>query len=72
MANELKVQIGKRVRSIRLQKGLTKEVLCDDESRLSVRQLTRIETGKSLLTIDKGLFIASRLGVSLQEIIDTE
>ena len=70
MTDELKVQIGKRVRQARLQKGLTKEALCEDESQLSVRQLTRVETGKSLLSIDKGLYIARRLGVYLQELID--
>lgn len=70
MTDELKVQIGKRVRQARLQKGLTKEALCEDESQLSVRQLTRVETGKSLLSIDKGLYIARRLGVSPQELID--
>ncbi|MXQ49092.1 helix-turn-helix domain-containing protein [Streptococcus pneumoniae] len=72
MSEELKVEIGQRVRAARKRKGYTKEALCADESHLSVRQLTRIETGKSLLSIDKGLFIASRLGVSIQEFIEPD
>ncbi|MFU2203358.1 helix-turn-helix domain-containing protein [Streptococcus hyovaginalis] len=72
MSEELKAEIGQRVRAARKRKGYTKEALCDDESHLSVRQLTRIETGKSLLSIDKGLFIASRLGVSIQEFIEPD
>lgn len=72
MSEELKAEIGQRVRAARKRKGYTKEALCDDESHLSVRQLTRIETGKSLLSIDKSLFIASRLGVSIQEFIEPD
>lgn len=72
MSEKLKAEIGQRVRAARKRKGYTKEVLCADESHLSVRQLTRIETGKSLLSIDKGLFIASRLGVSIQEFIEPD
>lgn len=72
MSEKLKAEIGQRVRAARKRKGYTKEALCDDESHLSVRQLTRIETGKSLLSIDKGLFIASRLGVSIQEFIEAD
>lgn len=48
---DLKEEIGKRVRQARLNKGLTQADICGDESELTVRQLTRIENGHTLLTI---------------------
>ena len=38
---------GHRLRELRLAQGLTKEKFCEGDEVLSVRQLTRIETGKS-------------------------
>ncbi|MEG3142143.1 helix-turn-helix transcriptional regulator [Streptococcus sp. 2A/TPW/M5] len=41
------------VKKYRKQKGMTKEELCQDESELTVRQLTRIESGLSRPTLTK-------------------
>lgn len=69
---DLKEEIGKCVRQARLSKGLTQADICGDESELTVRQLTRIENGHTLLTIPKALFLASKLGVGVQELVDVE
>ena len=45
---DIKSEIGKKLRRLREEKGLTREVLCNDESELTVRQLVRIEKGESL------------------------
>ena len=36
-----------RLKKLRMVRGLTKEEVCEDEAHLSVRQLTRLEAGKS-------------------------
>ncbi|MGT2750613.1 helix-turn-helix domain-containing protein [Streptococcus orisasini] len=61
---------GERVKHLRLEKGLTKEVFCQDESELSMRQLTRIESGQSVPTLRKAVYIAERLGVTLDYLTD--
>ena len=61
---------GERVKRLRLEKGLTKEVFCQDESELSMRQLTRIEPGESVPTLRKAVYIAERLGVTLDYLTD--
>lgn len=60
--------IGKRIRELRIARGLTRESFCEDGARLSTRQLARIEDGQSSPTWDKLQFIAERLGMSLSEI----
>ena len=39
------LEIGKRIRTLRTEKGLSREAFCGDEKELTVRQLGRIETG---------------------------
>lgn len=63
---------GKRVKAIRLEQGMTKEDFCEDESELSVRQLTRIERGESMPTLAKVEYIASRLGMKIGDLTDKE
>ena len=53
------------VKKYRKQKGMTKEELCQDESELTVRQLTRIESGLSRPTLTKINFLAERLDMNL-------
>ena len=53
--SELKVAIGKKIRELREQRKMTRELLCEDETRLTVRQLASIEAGDSipsLLTLE--------------------
>lgn len=61
---------GKTVQYYRRQLGWTQEDLCQDEVELSIRQLSRIESGKSNPSLDKVRFIAERLGVSIGELTD--
>lgn len=63
---------GLRIKALRKDKGMSQEELCEDQSELSVRQLIRIEGGKTAPSLPKLLFIAKRLNVSLQNLIDSE
>ncbi|MTB63479.1 helix-turn-helix domain-containing protein [Streptococcus sp. zg-86] len=60
---------GDKVRRLREAKKLTREQFCEDETELTVRQLTRIEQGESKPTLTKIFFIAHRLGLSLFELM---
>lgn len=66
------MEFGQRVKQLRRAKHLTKEDFCEDETELSVRQLTRIESGLSLPTLAKVVFIAKRLGVTVGDLADEE
>ncbi|KXT68276.1 helix-turn-helix domain-containing protein [Streptococcus cristatus] len=65
-------EFGQRLRELRKAKGLTKEALCDDESKLSVRQLTRLESGQSQPTLRTLEYLSERLGTGLTELIGQE
>lgn len=62
-------EFGNRIREMRELAGITREEMCEDEVELSVRQLGRIEAGKSKPTFSKISYIASRLKVSLYELM---
>ncbi|MEQ9764487.1 helix-turn-helix domain-containing protein [Streptococcus jiangjianxini] len=66
------INFGKRLKELRNERQLTREEFCMDESELSVRQLARIELGQSLPNIRTAMFIADRLGVSLQFLTNGE
>ena len=65
MSEDIKIEIGKRIREERERQGLTREQVCDTEEELTVKQLMRIELGRSLPTIVKLQYISDKLGVSL-------
>ena len=65
MSENIKIKIGKRIREERERQGLTREQVCDTEEELTVKQLMRIELGRSLPTIVKLQYISDKLGVSL-------
>ena len=44
-------EFGQHLKQLRLNRGWTKEQLCGDESKLSIRQLTRLESGISQPTL---------------------
>jgi|GEM_PF-19886 len=67
---DIKSEIGKKLRRLREEKGLTREVLCNDESELTVRQLVRIEKGESLPSLKKLEYIANMLGIPVSNIVD--
>lgn len=70
--DELKREIGYKIKTIRLSCGKTQIDICGDESELTIRQLARIENGQALATLPKLLLIVDKLGVSLQNIVDVK
>ncbi|MDY5636056.1 MAG: XRE family transcriptional regulator [Streptococcus orisratti] len=72
MVTNIKVEIGKRIRSARLSKGLTQIDICDDESELTIRQLTRIENGQAMITLPKMMFLSEKIGIPIQDLVDTD
>ena len=69
MSEEIKIEIGKRIREERERQGLTREQVCDTEEELTVKQLMRIKLGRSLPTIVKLQYISDKLGVSLNYLL---
>lgn len=67
--SELKVAIGKKIRELREQRKMTRELLCEDETRLTVRQLARIEAGNSIPSLLTLEFIAQQLRIEMYQII---
>ncbi|VUX20725.1 Helix-turn-helix domain protein [Streptococcus pasteurianus] len=61
-------KFGIKVRALREKKGISREEFCGDETELSVRQLPRIEKGQSVPTLNKGVYIAKVLGVTIGEL----
>ena len=69
MSDDIKIEIGKRIREERERQELTREQVCDSEDELTVKQLMRIELGRSLPTIVKLQYISDKLGVSLNYLL---
>ena len=69
MSDDIKIEIGKRIREERERQGLTLEQVCDTEEELTVKQLMRIELGRSLPTIVKLQYISDQLNVSLNYLL---
>ena len=67
--SELKVAIGKKIRELREQRKMTRELLCEDETRLTVKQLARIEAGNSIPSLLTLEFIAQQLHIEMYQII---
>ena len=67
--SELKVAIGKKIRELREQRKMTRELLCEDETCLTVRQLARIEAGDSIPSLLTLEFIAQQLHIEMYQII---
>ena len=68
----LKKEIGKKIKTARLNRGLTQADICDDESELTIRQLARIENGQAMVTVPKLVILSEKLGISVQSIVDIE
>ena len=69
MSVDIKLEIGKKIREERERQGLTREQVCDAEEELTVKQLMRIELGRSLPTIVKLQYVSDRLGISLNYLL---
>lgn len=66
----MKSDFGDKVKKLRKERNITREEFCGDETRLSIRQLARIEAGDSTPNLDKAQFIAETLGVGLSQLTD--
>lgn len=67
-----KEELGLRIRKERENQGLSREALCGDEAELTVRQLLRIETGKSLPKLEKLEFLSRVLGIDISTFLGEE
>lgn len=67
---DIKKELGRRIRTIREDKFLTREDVCSDESELTVRQLFRIEKGESLPSLPKISYIAKKIETPITLLID--
>ncbi|CAM3579579.1 cro/CI family transcriptional regulator [Streptococcus sanguinis SK1 = NCTC 7863] len=65
-------EFGQHLKQLRLNRGWTKEQLCGDESKLSIRQLTRLESGISQPTLSTLEYLASCLEVDLATLIGSK
>lgn len=66
----MKLELGRKIRLAREKRELTREMVCEDESHITIRQLARIETGKSLPTLTKLTFLADKLNISLNYLVN--
>ncbi|EJN93169.1 helix-turn-helix transcriptional regulator [Streptococcus ratti] len=66
----IKEDLGQRIKDKRNQQQLTQSLLCGDETKLTIRQLQRIEGGQSLPTLEKLEFIADRLGTKIADLLE--
>ncbi|MGT2866275.1 helix-turn-helix domain-containing protein [Streptococcus fryi] len=69
---DIKIELGKKIKNLRLNRKLTQLDICDDESELTIRQLARIENGQAMATIPKLLYIAQKLGIKIQDLVDLD
>lgn len=67
---DLKIEIGKKIKTMRMARGWTQADLCGDETELTIRQLARIENGQAMPTIPKLVYLAQQLDVNLQDLVD--
>lgn len=72
MEQDIKVEIGKKIRNARVNRGLTQADICDDEAELTIRQLVRIENGQAMATIPKLIYLSQKLNISIQDLVDIE
>lgn len=61
--------VGRRVRNIRNERGISQQMLADlcDRSRVSI---TNLEAGRQRFMLDEIVLIARALGVSVRELVD--
>lgn len=67
--NKLKNQIGIKIRSLRLEKGLSQEKLAEHVN-MSREHISCIERGKNLVTLETLNNIAEFFGISIKDFFD--
>ena len=64
------LEIGKRIRTLRTERGLSREAFCGDEKRTYCSSVRSNETGNNLPSLAKLDYIAEVLGVPISQLID--
>lgn len=67
---DIKKELGKKIQLLRLEKGLSRQAICQDEELLTTRQLQRIEKGESIPNAQTALYLARQLGVTVDDLLD--
>ncbi|KXT75298.1 helix-turn-helix domain-containing protein [Streptococcus sp. DD12] len=62
--------LGNRIKTLRKEKKLSREAICEDGEVLSPKQLYRIEANISMPSVEKVVFLAKQLDVSVSELFD--
>ncbi|MEI7014633.1 helix-turn-helix transcriptional regulator [Leptospira licerasiae] len=63
-------KLGKRIKEIRSEKGLTQEDMEEGTYGLPLRTYVELERGNSNVTIHTLIRVAFRLGVKVQDLLD--
>ncbi len=64
----MKEEIGRRVRDARLKKGISQEKLAE-LADTSLSCISRLETGRAMVSLEKLLLIADALNVGIDELL---
>ncbi|MDO5091008.1 MAG: helix-turn-helix transcriptional regulator [Cardiobacteriaceae bacterium] len=67
----LRTQFGKRVRTLRIEKGYSQESFAD-KCGFARTYMSRIETGGANPSLDALHVLATALGISMSELLDLE
>lgn len=67
---DVRKELGKKIQLLRLDKGLSRQAICQDEEVLTTRQLQRIEKGESIPNAQTALYLARQLGVTVDDLLD--
>jgi len=69
--DEIYISIGKRIQSIRIEKGLTQQEVAD-LCEFEKASMSRIEAGRTNLTLKNLYKISRALGVKMREIVSVD
>lgn len=71
--DEFAKKFGRRIKELREAKGLTQEEFCETDEGIegmTVRNLSRIENGKTLPNLKSFQYLSERFGMSISELLD--
>ncbi|MGT2930510.1 helix-turn-helix domain-containing protein [Streptococcus dentasini] len=66
----IKGRLGQRIREVRQERKLSRDNVCGNGEKLTVRQLVRIESGESLPSIEKLEYIARVLNTTMSDLLE--
>lgn len=67
---DIKKELGKKIKLLRIDQGLSRQAICQDDALLTTRQLQRIEKGESIPNAQTALYLARQLGVTVDDLLD--